>query len=121
MILLDTHALLWLLSDSKRLSARARTQILNNELCISVVSLWELAIKASLPKEEKRLNINQNISQIAYICEERGITILPVTPEDCDYMMTLPHIHEDPFDRMILAQSVVRKLPIITKDSNILK
>ena len=119
MVLLDTHILLWILSDSKKLSGEAKHVLTANDCCISIVSLWELAIKASLAKDKKRIILPQSIEMIVETCEDQGIEILPIIPEDCARVMTLPHIHEDPFDRIIIAQAMVRGLPLVTKDENI--
>ena len=56
MLLLDTHALIWLFSDSCKIPAETRIAMMENDLCVSMASLWEIGIKASLKKEEKRLN-----------------------------------------------------------------
>ena len=121
MVLMDTHALLWAMGDDERLSATAKQFIGQNITAISIVSLWEMAIKASLPRKEKRLHLDRSIPEFRQFCEIYGIEILPITGEDCERIRTLQHIHEDPFDRMIIAQAIVRKLPIVTKDENIHK
>ena len=121
MLLLDTHALLWVFSDSGRLSDDARDAIGKNDLCVSVASLWEIGIKSSLKKEEKRLELQKSIQEIAAMCDAQGIEILPITPEACEKIRAFPHIHEDPFDRMIVAQAILRNLTLVTKDENIHK
>ena len=60
-----------------------------------------------------------SIDDIVMNCEDQGIEILPITPQDCARVMTLPHVHEDPFDRIIVAQAMERGLPLVTKDENI--
>ena len=120
-LLLDTHALIWLLSDSSRIPGETRIAMMENDLCVSIASLWEIGIKASLKREEKRLNINKSISQIAEMCEIQGIDILPITPEACERVRALPHIHEDPFDRMIVIQAILGGMALVTKDENIWK
>ena len=121
MMLLDTHILLWIFSDSERLTDTARNAIDENDVCVSIVSLWEMAIKASLKKEEKRLELENSIQSIAETCEAQGINIIPITPHDCQRVRTLPHHHEDPFDRIIISQAIERDIPLITKDENIWK
>ena len=122
MMLLDTHALLWAFGDDDRLSLRARQAIMRDgDLCVSVASLWEMAIKASLPREERRLALDRTIPEFEALCEAHGVRVLPITSEDCERTRALPHIHEDPFDRMIVAQALVRNMPIVTKDENIQK
>ena len=121
MVLIDTHILLWIFSDSGRLTARARDAIGGNDVCVSIASLWEIAIKASLTREDKRLELKESIQTIAETCEAQGIKIVPITPSDCQRVRMLPHHHEDPFDRLIMAQAIEMGIPLITKDENIWK
>lgn len=115
MILLDTCALIWSIFETEKLSSAARNAILNNPCTISIVSLWEIAIKTGLGK----LELSKSISEIADLCADRGVEILPITPEACEVLQHLPPIHKDPFDRMIIAQAMTRGLPLLTEDSNI--
>ena len=121
MMLLDTHTLMWALTDDDRLSERAKHAICTQPSCISVVTLWELAIKASLQRRERRLNIIWTIPELETICNDHNIDILNISSGDCEYVRTLPHIHEDPFDRILIAQAFMRNMPIVTKDENIWK
>ena len=121
MILLDTHVILWAFSDENRLSSAAKSAISLNDLALSMVSLWEMAIKASLPREERRLVLDRSIPEFLELCEKEGIKILSVTAQDCERIRQLSHHHEDPFDRMIIAQAATRSIPIVTKDENIQK
>ena len=121
MLLIDTHVLLWTFSDSLRLPPEVRRLMLISDLCVSIVSLWEISIKAALPKQEKRLRLDRSILDIAETCAKQDIDILPITPEDCEQAMRLPHIHADPFYRMIVAQAMTRGLALVTKDENIWK
>lgn len=121
MLLLDTHVLLWIFSDSGKLSETARSAIETNDLCVSIASLWEIGIKSSLKKEEKRLNLHKSFAEIAGMCESQGIDILPITVEACERIRSLPHVHEDPFDRMIMAQAILEGMTLVTKDENIWK
>ena len=74
-----------------------------------------MSIKISLGK----LYLSKTITEIATLCESTGIEILPIVPEDCEAIQTLPFIHKDPFDRIILAQSIHYAAPIITDDDKI--
>jgi len=121
MVLVDTHILLWIFSDSSRLTANAKKALENNDACISIASLWEMAIKSSLPNESKRLELKDTIQDIAKVCQDQGIDILPVTPDDCQRIRLLPYHHADPFDRNIMAQAIERGMALITKDENIRK
>lgn len=121
MVLIDTHVLLWIFSDSGRLTISARNAISGNAVCVSIASLWEIAIKASLKREDKRLELKESIQKIAETCRAQEIDIIPISPNDCQRIRTLPHHHEDPFDRLIMAQAIERGIPLITKDENIWK
>jgi PIN domain nuclease of toxin-antitoxin system len=79
---------------------------------VSIVSLWEIAIKASLGKLEVANDIPYMISKI----EENGFTILPIFPEHTICVSTLPFHHRDPFDRMLISQSITENIRIISKD-----
>lgn len=117
MILLDTCALIWSLFDSDRLSPTAQGALRDNQCAVSIASFWEMSIKVSLGK----LNLSKSIRQIAQLCDEAKIDILPITPEACEAIQALPPIHKDPFDRIIIAQALVLHLPILTEDEKIWK
>lgn len=114
--LIDTSTFLWSISDSDRLSANARQCIadLENEIFLSVASLWEIAIKTSLGKLELLLPFNQLFpSQL----EQNAITVLPIEIQHLSKTIDLPFHHRDPFDRLIIAQSLAEQMPVITKDT----
>ena len=115
MILLDTCALIWSLFESDRLSPTAITTIRANDRAVSIASLWEMSIKVSLGK----LELTKSITEIAYLCEQYRIEILPITPEECELVQALPFIHKDPFDRIIIAQSIRHNAPIVTDDEKV--
>jgi PIN domain nuclease of toxin-antitoxin system len=114
-LLLDTHVLVWQISESRRLSAAARTLLgdPDNELLYSVVSLWELAIKYGLRRPmfllDPRLLRHELLSN--------GFGELAVTGEHAIAIDQLPPLHKDPFDRLLIAQSIVERLTLITVDS----
>ena len=117
-VLLDTHTFLWWIADSPRLSARAREVIRdsNNELFFSAASGWEIAIKAQLG----RLQLPDNLEQ--FIVDQLSlntILVLPIQLRHALHVYTLPQHHRDPFDRMLVAQSQVENLPILTTDPQI--
>ncbi len=117
-VLLDTHTFLWWIADSPRLSARAHEVIRdsNNELFFSAASGWEIAIKAQLG----RLQLPDNLEQ--FIVEQLSlntILVLPIQLRHALHVYTLPQHHRDPFDRMLVAQSQVENLPILTTDPQI--
>ncbi len=116
MYLLDTHTLLWFLFRQEELSDKAKEIIQSsNNLYVSMASLWEIAIKQSIGK----LDINKTIVQITEICREQDIEILPIKSEHCDKIKNLPQIHGDPFDRLLVAQSMIEGLKILSKDNKI--
>jgi PIN domain nuclease of toxin-antitoxin system len=117
-VLLDTHTFLWWIIDSPRLSALAREVIRDsdNELFFSAASGWEIAIKAQLG----RLQLPDNLEQfIADQLSLNTILALPIQLRHALHVYTLPRHHRDPFDRMLVAQSQIEKLPILTTDSQI--
>ncbi len=112
--LLDTHALLWFLSGDKRLRDRARELMedSSNDYFLSIVSLWEIAIKA------KKLALTKSFSQLfPEQLEFNGISILDITVDSLIKLTDLPFHHRDPFDRLIIAQALVKELIIIGKDT----
>ena len=114
--LIDTSTFLWSISDSDKLSADARRCIadLDNELFLSIASLWEIAIKTSLGKLELLLPFSQLIPEQL---EQNAITVLPIDMRHLSKIIDLPFHHRDPFDRLIIAQSFTEQLPVITRDA----
>lgn len=113
--LLDTHTFLWMASDPDRLSERAREVIdaSSNELLLSVASVWEMAIKSSLGK----LDFASPLA--AFVEEQLEATrtrILPVQIEHAIRVEGLPFHHRDPFDRLLVAQAIFEKIPILGRD-----
>jgi len=112
--LLDTHLVLWAMQDSKQLSPAARKQIRAAEAnYVSAVSLWEIAIKASLG----RLAVDSETLE-----EQLGVAgfqPLPVTWQHTVQVRKLPMHHRDPFDRMLIAQAVSEPLRLLTHDAGL--
>ena len=79
MYLLDTHVVIWMLYDSNAIPEGIRQKMVEEPCCISVVSLWELAIKSSLNK----IQLKQSINDISEICQEFGMKRIGVEPADC--------------------------------------
>lgn len=113
--LIDTSTFLWSISDSDKLSDNARQFIadLENDIFLSMASLWEIAIKTSLGKLELLLPFNRFIPDQL---EQNTITVLPIEVQHLSKIIDLPFHHRDPFDRLIIAQSLAEQLPVITKD-----
>lgn len=113
--LLDTHTLLWYLFDSTNLSAKAK-EIITKEFCYySKVSLWEIAIKQT----RNLLRYKNTIQGIINACEEEEFEELFVSGNSLEQIKTLPDIHRDPFDRLLIAMAPENNLTIITKDNKI--
>ena len=114
--LLDTHTLLWFLQGDKKLSDKARQLIDNprNSKFLSIVSLWEIAIKVSLGKLVLNKPFERLFPEQLYF---NRIEVLDITVDSLIKLTTLPFHHRDPFDRLIIAQALVEELPIISADA----
>jgi PIN domain nuclease of toxin-antitoxin system len=114
MLLLDTHLLLWVTSQSKRLSPQARQLIgdSNNELLFSVASLWEVAIKSGRGRDD--FEVDARLLRRSLV--NNGYRELAVTGEHAIAIGDLPALHKDPFDRILIAQSVVEGITLLTAD-----
>ncbi len=116
MYLTDTCALLWFLDDDGHLSKKAKDVIGKNEdVYLSVASLWEIAIKKSI----RKLDIEESVTDIERICDDYGITILPIKTRYLERIQTLPMYHSDPFDRLIIATALEEGMTLITHDTKI--
>ncbi|MBI4892004.1 MAG: type II toxin-antitoxin system VapC family toxin [Acidobacteria bacterium] len=110
--LLDTHLLLWWLADSPQLSAAARDAIAdqNNTVFVSAVSLWEVWLKVSLGK----LRLPPEFDEVL---AAQPFEALPLTAAHARELGSLPWLHRDPFDRMLVAQAISARLTLLTADS----
>lgn len=110
-LLLDTHIFLWAVTDSRKLKAAARQQMLAaDEVYVSAASLWEIAIKSRLGK------IAGDAEQLALAIGESGFIELPVSARHAARVAQLPLHHHDPFDRLLVAQSLSEPLLMLTAD-----
>jgi PIN domain nuclease of toxin-antitoxin system len=118
-LLLDTHVLLWTIAESRRLSAAARALIEepDNELTFSSVSLWEVAIKAGLGRDDFRIDV-RSLRRALF---DNNYAELPMTGAHAAALSALPAIHRDPFDRMLVAQAIVEGLVLVSADPAIAK
>ena len=114
-ILLDTHALIWWLDDDTRLSRAARAAIADPEnlVYVSAASAWEMATKVRLGKLRDPDGVVPRLSQVL---RDRALTALPVTVDHAVAAGGFSGPHGDPFDRMIIAQSRIEGLPVVTID-----
>ena len=114
-MLLDTCALLWFLRNDEELSESAAVAIEDptNEVFVSVVSIWEIAIKARLGKIQVPNDFETGLEQKL---TQDGFTLLNVNYRHAAAVFTLPRIHADPFDRLLISQCRAEKLVAVTND-----
>ena len=107
-VLLDTHALLWALADDERLSPSAREVIVDetNDVLVSVVSAWEIAVKRALGRLEAPDNLQSVVAEAGFL--QRLVLF-----GDCKRLSKLPPIHRDPFDRMLVCQALEEGIPVV--------
>jgi PIN domain nuclease of toxin-antitoxin system len=112
--LLDTHVVLWWLTEPDKIHTKAKKiiQDRSNEILISSASFWEIAIKKSIG----RLTMPHNLLETTAI---EGFKVLPIMPEECIGVADLPLLHADPFDRLLVMQAKLYDLVIITRDDKI--
>jgi PIN domain nuclease of toxin-antitoxin system len=110
-LLVDSHVLLWHVLDDPRLGPgpTAAIEADDAEVLISMASLWEIAIKAALGKLDAPEDLPERV-------EELGFELLAIAPEHAWQVRSLPHHHGDFFDRMLVAQAQLERLPIVTAD-----
>ena len=119
-LLLDTHLLLWLAADaSQRLSAEAIRLAADpaNELVFSAASLWEIAIKQARGRSDFQVDPHAFRRNLLL----NGYAEMPVTSEHAVAVADLPPLHKDPFDRILIAQSIVEGLTLVTADPMVAK
>lgn len=117
-VLLDTHAILWWITEDRRLSAQARKVLADggNDLLLSAASGWEIAIKASLGRITLPVPIARFLSEQL---QRNGIGTLPIEMRHALRVHAIPLLHRDPFDRLLVAQAQLEKLHILTSDPQI--
>lgn len=111
-LLLDTHVLVWALENNAKLSENARDVIINgkNIVIVSSISAWEISIKTAMGKLIVPDNLQEEI-------EIHRFTPLNINFDHAKLAGELPNIHKDPFDRMLIAQAIIEKLTLVTRDS----
>ncbi len=115
--LLDTHALLWLREGNPKLSRKRWEPVLyggEHEILVSVVSLWEIVIKRSIGKLDFKLSLSEFSRTLR---EDHGFTILNVEVPHLSRLETLAHHHGDPFDRLLIAQTIECGAIAVTDDA----
>ncbi len=116
-LLLDTQLLLWAAGQTERLSTTAR-KLLNNpkhELLFSAASLWEITIKNSLGREDFR--VEPRLLRRGLL--DNGYTELPITSQHVVSVDTLPPLHKDPFDRLLVSQALCEGITLVTADAHV--
>lgn len=113
-VLLDTHALLWWVTDDRRLPRSARRLISSGDVLVSVVSLWEIEIKRGLGRIAA--DTNAILDEVAHT---NGFDFLDVRPSHIASLAGLPQIHGDPFDRMLVAQAQREHVPLLSRDKGL--
>ncbi|MDZ7696137.1 MAG: type II toxin-antitoxin system VapC family toxin [Deltaproteobacteria bacterium] len=114
-LLLDTHTFIWFIGGDSKLSAYARQLIENteNERLLSIASLWEMSIKASIG----RLRLNTTFpNMVRDHVMGNALDLLPIRPGYLEIVRALAFHHKDPFDRLIIAQSQSENLPVLSLD-----
>ena len=113
-LLLDTQILLWAVNQPDRLPAVARTLLTNpdNDLLFSPASLWEIAIKNTLGRDDFR--VEPRVLRRGLL--DNGYAELPITSEHAVNIDSLPRLHKDPFDRILLAQAIIEGITLLTSD-----
>ncbi|MEJ2415576.1 MAG: type II toxin-antitoxin system VapC family toxin [Exilibacterium sp.] len=116
-LLLDTHLLLWSAGSPERLSTEARTLLenLDNELFFSAASLWKITIKNGLGRPD--FKVDARILRRGLL--DNGYSELPIASEHAVYVDSLPPIHKDPFDRILVAQATVEGITLLTTDTTV--
>lgn len=115
--LIDTHILLWYMVGDKRIDHEIQIKIEDekNTIFLSNASLWEITIKLSIGK----LKLKGTLAELKQYLVEKGFKILEFDFEDLETLKNLPFHHQDPFDRLIVAQAKTKNLEIITDDEHV--
>jgi PIN domain nuclease of toxin-antitoxin system len=116
-LLLDTQVLLWAAGEPKRLSAAARRLLLDrrHELLFSAASLWEIAIKSTLGRDD--FQVDPRLLRRGLL--DNGYVEMPITSQHAVSIDLLPPLHRDPFDRLLLAQALTEGLTLVTADAQL--
>ena len=112
-VLIDTHLLLWSLASPGKLPAKARQRIESSEVFASAASIWEVSIKSALGK------LQANPAEVLSGIEPAGFDHLHITGEHAAEVARLPHVHKDPFDRLLVAQALVENMILLTDDDTL--
>ncbi len=116
-LLLDTHVALWAITDDPELPEKAREAILSsrNIVWVSAVTVWEITIKYSLGKKHMPISGKQALQYF----RQAGYRFLAIEPEHAASVQNLPNHHQDPFDRLLVAQALTEPLRLMTRNAMI--
>ncbi|OGA30238.1 MAG: twitching motility protein PilT [Betaproteobacteria bacterium RIFCSPLOWO2_02_FULL_65_24] len=116
-LLLDTHFLLWSMAASRRLPVDVREVLTDpeNGVFYSAASIWEIAIKSALRRRDFRVDLPRLLRALP----RAGFAELPVSAEHAARVASLPALHKDPFDRLLVAQALVEPLVLLTNDAQL--
>ena len=119
-LLLDTHTAFWYFEGSPKLSLKAKASIEDNEneVFVSIVSAWEIAIKRSLDRENTPLC---SVAEFFDEVEASGFDLLTIEPSHVRPVETMPYYHRDPFDRLLIATAIAENMTFLTDDENVPK
>ncbi|MFD2864166.1 type II toxin-antitoxin system VapC family toxin [Mucilaginibacter antarcticus] len=112
--ILDTHTFIWFINgEALPKAVKDKIKNINNRCFLSIASIWEIAIKSSLGK----LTMAAGFDEIASILSNNNIEVLPITLEHIQQLIKLPYNHNDPFDRLIISQSIAESAVVLTVDT----
>ena len=116
-LLVDTHLLLWSVAASKRLSAKARELLIDpeNEVLYSAASVWEIAIKSGLGRKDFQVDLPGLLRAFG----AAGFVELAITSAHAARVTSLPDLHKDPFDRLLIAQALAEPAILLTNDEQL--
>jgi PIN domain nuclease of toxin-antitoxin system len=114
-VLLDTHALLWFVLNDERLSRNARSIMTepSTDLLVSPASFWEIAIKISIGKYSLGKDLAEFMERHM---DQNDMILLPITARHAAVVAGLPFHHRDPFDRLLIAQAMTERIPLVSSD-----
>ncbi len=117
--LLDTHTLVWMQNDDSTIPVKLKNLLSSPDaqLSISIVSLWEMVIKNQLGRLDLKFSLSDNFKY----CTKNRIVIKPILPDYLEVYHSLPLIHRDPFDRMIIATAIFDNIVLVSKDGEVSK
>ena len=116
-LLLDTHLLLWAIASSRKVPSDARTLLIDhrNTVFYSAASVWEIAIKSSLGRKDFRVDLPGLLRG----AHATGFLELPVSATHAARVVSLPALHKDPFDRLLIAQAIIESALLLTNDEQL--